>query len=82
MLISVNGNCINDRVRPGSLIISDSWSSYNKISQLDKNFRHQTVNHSLHFVDPKSGAYTNSIEGIWTQVKRKLKDMNGVNRVY
>ncbi len=59
----------------------NEWSSYSKISQL-KEFEHKTVNHSYHFVDPESGAYTNGIEGAWTQLKRKLKDMNGCSRLY
>ncbi len=72
---------IYDHVLPGSIIMSDKWSSYSKISQL-KEFEHKTVNHSYHFVDPESGAYTNGIEGAWTQLKRKLKDMNGCSRLY
>ena len=35
------------------------------------------VNHSENFVDPYRGAHTNTIQGLWGQVKRKLKSMFG-----
>ncbi len=53
---------IYDQVNESSVIHSDSWSSYNKITEfLDLN--HQTVNHSVNFVDPESGACINKCEG-------------------
>lgn len=41
---------------------------------------HLMVNHSKNFVDPHTRAHTNTIEGIWSQVKRKLKAMIGTLR--
>ena len=39
------------------------------------------VSHSENFVDPYTGAHSNTTEGVWSQIKRKLKAMNGtVNR--
>ena len=35
------------------------------------------VNHSENFVDPYTGAHTNTIEGVWNAVKKKLKRMCG-----
>ena len=35
------------------------------------------VNHSENFVDLYTGAYTNTIEGVWNTVKKKLKRMYG-----
>ena len=35
------------------------------------------VNHSENFVDPYIGAHTNTIEGVWNIVKKKLKRMCG-----
>lgn len=40
---------------------------------------HRTVNHSLHFVDPASGAHTQHIESRWAQEKQKIKAMRGVS---
>ena len=49
---------IYDHVQHGSLIVSDSWSSYNKLSRL--NYKHETVNHSVSFLNNK-GFHTNTI---------------------
>ena len=40
---------ISQHVRPGSIVLSDEWSSYNQLTAATGN-THQTVNHSLHFV--------------------------------
>ncbi len=40
-------------------------------------YRHLTVNHSTNFVDPITHACTNSVEGRWKHVKRKLGAVNG-----
>lgn len=62
---------ITTYVRPGSIIITDCWASYNWIDEDDEFYQrqHLTVNHSLHFTDPLTGATTNTIEGTWTGVK-------------
>ena len=57
-------------VEPGTLIVSDSWSSYNKIKEL-KDFDHITVNHSIQLIDPESGAHTQKIEGLWGKANKK-----------
>jgi len=35
------------------------------------------VNHSENFINPYTVAHSNTIEGLWSQVNRKLKAMNG-----
>ena len=60
-------------IRPGSIVYSDEWSSYNQLSAT-KRLAHQTVNHSLHFVDPISGAHTQGVEAMWNSCKRMLRE--------
>ena len=74
---------IYDHVQPGTLIYSDCWSAYNKISYLHQNqIKHQTVNHSCNFVCPQTMACTNTIESLWNTAKIKFKEMRGCNRLY
>ena len=56
---------ITTHIRPG----------YIPLNQLG--YIHLSVNHSKNFVDPDSGAHTNTIEGVWALVKKKLKWMCG-----
>ena len=65
-------------VQPGTLIISDKFSPYFNLNSIG--YIHLMVNHSENFVDPYTGAHSNTIEGVWSQVKRKLKAMNGTLR--
>jgi transposase-like protein len=58
-------------VRPGSTIISDCWRAYTGLNGINR-FIHQTVNHTENYVDPNTGACTNTCEGSWFHVKRSL----------
>ena len=66
-------------IRPGTLFISDEWRAYCGIPSLG--YTHQTVNHSQIFVDPATGAHTNSIEGYWSQL-RKQGVMNTSSKLF
>jgi transposase-like protein len=58
-------------VLPNTIIISDCWKAYQGIP--DKTlFYHFTVNHSINFVDPETGAHTNSIERTWRDVRSTI----------
>ncbi|GFX74030.1 DDE_Tnp_IS1595 domain-containing protein [Trichonephila clavipes] len=61
---------IHEWILPGTTIISDCWKSYDCLS--DEGYVHLRVNHSLTFVDPETGAHTNSIEGTWSAIKKGL----------
>ena len=66
-------------VEPGSLIISDEWLAYKNIPQIEGCFyAHETVNHSENFVDPVSGAHTQTVENMWRNCENKFKKMLGV----
>ncbi|XP_031351794.1 uncharacterized protein LOC116177070 isoform X2 [Photinus pyralis] len=60
-------NLIRDHIRPGTTIVSDCWRSYQCLGT--EGFRHLTVNHSLTFVDPDTGAHTQNIERLWRDVR-------------
>ena len=61
-------------VEPGTTIIS-KFSPYFNLNSVG--YIHLTVNHSENFVDPYTGAHSNTKEGVRSQIKRKLKTMNG-----
>ena len=51
---------IQQRIRPETTIISDKWHAYNHIAEFG--YTHLTVNHKSNFVDPITGAHTQTIE--------------------
>ena len=72
-LISV----IREYVRPNSIIFTDMWRGYASLAD-ELSVTHQTVNHSLHFMDPITGVHTNTIEGTWCGLKRRVPIRNRV----
>ena len=54
-------------IKPGSIIHSDCWKAYNKLSTIG--YTHITVNHSKEFVNKENLACTNSIESDWRHAK-------------
>ncbi|XP_066959376.1 uncharacterized protein [Macrobrachium rosenbergii] len=58
---------IKDYIVPGTTIVSDCWRAYDCLK--DEGYVHLTVNHSMNFVDPVTGAHTNTIERRWRELR-------------
>jgi len=65
---------IRCKIRPDSIIYSDSFRSYNALDVSE--FKHLRINHSETFVEQKN--HINGIENFWNQAKRHLRKFNGV----
>lgn len=62
---------IQQRILPGTTIVSDCWRSYFHIGSFG--YTHLTVNHSVNFVDPLvPEAHTQNIECTWRWVKKRF----------
>uniref|UniRef100_A0A183BKY7 DDE_Tnp_IS1595 domain-containing protein n=1 Tax=Globodera pallida TaxID=36090 RepID=A0A183BKY7_GLOPA len=59
---------ITQFIEPGSIVHSDMWRAYGGIPQLPYGYQHMTVNHTQNFIDPGTGAHTQSIESLWQRV--------------
>lgn len=62
--------CIQQWILPGTKIMSDKWKAYDCLT--NAGFNHLTVNHSINFVDPDTGAHTQSIERTWREVRSNI----------
>ena len=51
-------------------IYSYCWKGNTNLSK--EFFKHQTVNHSKHFVNRQTNTHTNTIEGNWSGIKRTI----------
>lgn len=69
---------IKKYILSGSTIISDCWAAYKTLG--DFNYTHMTVNHSKTFKDPKTGACTNTIEGLWRIAKHRIPHYRRENK--
>ena len=59
-------------IKPGSIIISDSFASYKKLEQRHPQYEHDMVNHKKNYKDPVTGACTNTVEGKWRNLKANI----------
>ncbi len=68
---------IQTYIRPGTTVISDEWRAYFDVGI--SGYTHQTVNHSENFIDPVTGAHTQSVEGHWSCTKRMMRKQGVMN---
>ena len=57
-------------VEPGSIIMSDGWAAYKSLGQ--RGYNHLTVNHNVHFVDPKTKAHIQNCERMWREARSNI----------
>ena len=69
---------LTQSIAPGTTVITNKWRAYGQLQNL--NFNHQTVNHSLNFVDPQTGAHTQTVERMWGVAKQRNKKQCGTHR--
>ena len=62
---------IQQFVLPGTRILSDEWAAYFILQT--QGYDHGTVNHSEYFVDPITQVHTNTVEGSWGVVKKRMR---------
>ena len=60
---------------PGSTIMTDCWAGYKNLQAIfpEYCYAHLTVNHSRNFVDPVTGAHTQTIEAFWSVIKGRMQ---------
>ena len=68
---------IQAHARAGIIIHSDQWAAYHNVGTLPGIVAHQTVNHSLEFINPVTSIHIQNVESYWNRVKGKLKHIKG-----
>lgn len=64
----------------GHIVYTDEWSGYTMLHELG--YKHETVTHSLN-IYVKGSAHTNTIEGLWSLMKRGIGGVyHAVSRKY
>ena len=69
---------INKRVKPGSVVYSDTWRGYTGIAA--NGYVHRLVEHSRGEFSDTKGTHINGLEGFWGYLKRHLASKGGIRR--
>ncbi|KAL7635439.1 UNVERIFIED_CONTAM: hypothetical protein RMT77_014508 [Armadillidium vulgare] len=74
--------CIKEKIKPKTTIISDCLKSYINIEKIPGfDYKHIQINHSKNIIHPISGgAHTQNIENTWFLLKRRNKKHCGIHR--
>ena len=67
---------ITSKVKPDSIVYTDSYKSYNALDVSD--FKHFRINHSKEFA--KDHNHIKAQENFWNQAKRALRKYNGIDK--
>ncbi len=67
---------IKDKVKPDSIVYTDTFRSYNALDVTD--FHHMRINHSAKFAHGVN--HINGIENFWNQAKRQMRKYNGIKK--
>jgi transposase-like protein len=62
---------LSRHIKPGSIVHTDCWRAYSGIDA-ELGITHDTVNHSLEFVNKENNVHTNTIEGSWRWLKASV----------
>ena len=68
---------IQAHLQPGTTVHSDQWAAYQQVQSLPNVAMHDTVNHSVEFVNSTTGTHTQTVESYWNRTKRRFKAMKG-----
>ena len=71
---------IDRHILAGTTIMSDGWAAYGGIKRMNRDYSHFTVIHSENFIDPDTGAHTQSIKSTWSHFKARHKEERGTAR--
>ena len=73
---------IINHLLPGTIVMSDAWGGYANVGTINNGvYMHEVVVHAQNFVDAlRPDVYTQSIEGLRMQVKRKLRYQSSTTR--
>lgn len=72
---------ISENVLPGTKVITDNWRAYGRALSEIGSMEHNTINHSICFVDPLNPeVHTQTIESLWSQTKKFVRSKNGISK--